>query len=63
LLAHPAVVDVAVVGLTDRQWGRRVHAIVELQPGTDPAGMDENLRAREGTPCFLQGTAQLRIRR
>lgn len=30
LLSHPAVSDVVVVGLSDREWGQRVHAVVEL---------------------------------
>lgn len=29
LLSHPAVRDVVVVGLPDREWGEKVHAIVE----------------------------------
>lgn len=29
LLEHPAVQDVAVIGLADDEWGRRVHAIIE----------------------------------
>jgi bile acid-coenzyme A ligase len=29
LSEHPQVADVVVVGLLDREWGRRVHAIVE----------------------------------
>jgi bile acid-coenzyme A ligase len=45
LLQHRDVGDVAVIGLPDHEWTRRVHAIVELRPGVDPAGMDAALRA------------------
>ena len=33
LLAHPAVLDCAVVGLPDDKWGERVTAVLQLRPG------------------------------
>jgi bile acid-coenzyme A ligase len=39
LSEHPDIIDVVVVGLVDPEWGRRVHAIVQV---SDPAvGADE----------------------
>jgi bile acid-coenzyme A ligase len=34
LADHPGIADVVVIGLTDDNWGRRVHAVVEP---ADPA--------------------------
>ncbi|HXZ72575.1 MAG TPA: AMP-binding protein [Streptosporangiaceae bacterium] len=43
LLAHPAVLDCAVIGLPDDKWGERVTAIIQPHPGQDVT--DQDIRA------------------
>jgi bile acid-coenzyme A ligase len=41
LSEHPSVADVVVIGLSDPEWGRRVHAIVQLEKDVIGLSADE----------------------
>ena len=41
LIDHPKIADIVVVGLSDPEWGRRVHAIIEPADPGDPPTLDE----------------------
>jgi bile acid-coenzyme A ligase len=36
LAEHDGIADVVVIGLTDSEWGRRVHAVIQLADGPAP---------------------------
>ncbi len=41
LTEHPQVADVAVIGLPDEEWGRRVHAVVQAADPLAPPAVEE----------------------
>jgi len=52
LLRHPAVQEVAVVGLPDTRWGEAPHAFVVLKPGAACAPEDLRTHTRERLAHF-----------
>jgi acyl-CoA synthetase (AMP-forming)/AMP-acid ligase II len=40
LYAHPKVMDAAVIGVPDDEWGERVHAVVQAKPG-EPIDLEQ----------------------
>jgi len=47
LSLHPAVDEVAVVGLPDERWGQRVAAFIKLKGKTDAGELDQYCRASD----------------
>ena len=50
LVEHECIADVVVIGLADSQWGRRVHAVVQLADSATPL-----------TECDVIGYAKTRL--
>jgi len=48
LIDHPEIVDVVVIGLTDAQWGRRVHAVVEPRDPSSPPTAEDVIAFAKG---------------
>ncbi len=52
LLRHPAVQEVAVVGMPDERWGEAPHAFVVLKPGGQATGEELIAFTRERLAHF-----------
>lgn len=65
LIAHPGIADVVVLGLTDPEWGRRVHAVVQRADGyqalttEDIVGYAKTRLARYKVPKTIEFVSEI----
>ena len=59
---HPQVLDVAVFGIPDDEWGESVYAVVQPKPG-ETIDLDGAARVRRGARRRLQASAPVRAPR
>ena len=62
IASHPAVAQVAVIGIPDDTWGEAVHAIVVLREGAEASEAELN-RSRAREHRRLQGSEVHRVPR
>ena len=63
LSLHPAVSEVAVVGLADERWGKIVAAFVKRRAAVTPEDLDQHSAARPASPTSSARAAMCSSRR
>ena len=63
LAEHEAIVDVVVIGLADSEWGRRVHAVIQLADSADAADRTRRDRVRQDAVGRVQSSQDRGIHR